>query len=173
MGDMSTLAAVRRGISDLSAPVLAYLCCLALAAAATFAILLRSGYGPGSWGGVVGLGAVAALGERGRIKLTGRLDVSISLLPAIFAAVLFGPVAAMLVFGASVVGLEMPLAGRLTYLSSRALTGAAAAGAASAAGLWIDGGTGAVIASATAAALVAEVLDAVFASVTHWLRGNG
>jgi putative nucleotidyltransferase with HDIG domain len=122
---------------------------------------------------VIGLGAVAALGERGRIKLTGALDVSISLLPAIFAAVLFGPIAAMLVFGASVVGLQMPLAGRFTYFCSRALTGAAAAGAAATAGSAMAGGTGAVLASSAAAALVAEVLDAVFASVTYRLRGNG
>lgn len=173
MGDMSTLAHVRRELADLSLPVIAYLCCLALATAVTLSALLGAGYRPGSWGGVIGLGAVAALGERGRIKLTGTLDVSISLLPAVFAAVLFGPVAAMLVFGASVAGLQMPVAGRLTYLCSRALTGAAAAGAAAAASLWIVGGTGAVIASSTAAALVAEVLDAAFASVTHWLRGNG
>ena len=35
------------------------------------------------------------------------------------------------------------------------------------------GGAGAVIASSTAAALVAEGLDAAFASATHRLRGNG
>src|SRR5207245_3995551 len=47
------------------------------------------------------------------------------------------------------------------------------AGAASAAAAWISSGAGEVIAAATAAALAAEVLDAVFASNTHWLRGNG
>jgi putative nucleotidyltransferase with HDIG domain len=173
MGDMSTLAHVRKELADLSPAVLAYLCALSLATAATFSALLSAGYRPVSWAGVIGLGAVAALGERGRIKLSGTLDVSISLLPAVFAAVLFGPVAAMLVFGASVLGLEMPLAGRCTYFCSRALTGAAAAGAAAAAGSLMAGGTGAVLASSTAAALVAEVLDAGFASVTYWLRGNG
>ena len=45
------------------------------------------------WAGVIGLAAIAALGERGRIKLSGSLDVSISLLPAVLAAVLYGPVA--------------------------------------------------------------------------------
>jgi putative nucleotidyltransferase with HDIG domain len=170
---MSTLAKMRRELADLSAPVLIYLCCLAFATAVTFSALINAGQLPESWAGVIGLGAVAALGERGRIKLTGALDVSISLLPAIFAAVLFGPIAAMLVFGASVVGLEMPLAGRFTYFCSRALTGAAAAGAAAAAGSAMAGGTGAVLASSAAAALVAEVLDAVFASVTYRLRGNG
>jgi putative nucleotidyltransferase with HDIG domain len=174
MGDMSTIASVRRELADLSPPLLIYVCSLALATAVTFSALLTAGYLPSSWAGVIGLGAVAALGERGRIKLSNTLDVSISLLPAVFAAVLFGPIAAMLVFGASVVGLEMPIVGRVAYFCSRALTGAAAAGAAAAAAsLVAGGGTGAVIAASTAAALVAEVLDACFASMTYWLRGYG
>ena len=37
----------------------------------------------------------------------------------------------------------------------------------------MHGGAGEVIASSTAAALVAEVIDAAFASLTHRLRGNG
>jgi putative nucleotidyltransferase with HDIG domain len=79
----------------------------------------------------------------------------------------------MIVFGASVAGLTIPLAGRIAYLSTRALTGAAAAGAATAAAELMGGGLGGTIASATVAALVAEVLDAGFASTTHRLRGNG
>jgi putative nucleotidyltransferase with HDIG domain len=176
MGDMSTLARIRRELGDLTLPVLIYICVVALATATTFVGLLLYNAQPdraGTWVGVFGLAAIAALGERGRIKLSGSLDVSISLLPAVFAAVLYGPVAAMIVFGASVFGLQMPLAGRLTYLCSRALTGAAAAGAAAVAASVMSGGAGEVIASSTAAALVAEVLDAAFASATHRLRGNG
>ena len=176
MGDMSTIARIRRELGGLTFPLVTYMCVVALAAAATLAGLLVADAEPnqpGTWVGVFGLAAIAALGERGRIKLSGSLDVSISLLPAVFAAVLYGPVAAMIVFGASVFGLQMPLAGRLTYFCSRALTGAAAAGAASAAALAMSAGTGEVIASSTAAALVAEVLDAAFASATHRLRGNG
>ena len=172
MGDMSTLAKIRRELGDLSPAILVYICLVAFACVATFATLLVYGTEVGSWSGVVGLSAIAALGERGRIKLRGSLDVSIAMLPAVFAAVLFGPVAAMIVFGASVLGLEIPLAGRLAYFCSRALTGAAAAGAAAEAAQ-IAGGIGSIIAGATAAALVAEVLDATFASITHWLRGNG
>jgi hypothetical protein len=130
---MSTITKIRRELADLSPPVIAYIATVSLAALGTFAALLFWHGQPGNWAGVIGLGAIAALGERGRIKLQGSLDVSISLLPAVFAAVLYGPVAAMLVFGASVFGLTMPFAGRVAYLSSRALTGAAAAGAAAAA----------------------------------------
>jgi len=135
--------------------------------------LALAGVGVGSWPGVIALGAVAAFSERGRIKLKGSLDVSISLLPATFAAVLYGPLAAMLVFGASVVGLSLPVAGRIAYMSSRALTGAAAAGAAAAVASAMSGGTGAIVAAAAAASLVAEGLDALFASVAFALRKLG
>ena len=123
MGDMSTLARIRRALGDLTLPVVVYMCVVALAAATTFAGLLlykRRARADGDVGWRLWPCAIAALGERGRIKLSGSLDVSISLLPAVFAAVLYGPVAAMIVFGASVFGLQMPLAGRLTYLCSRA-----------------------------------------------------
>jgi putative nucleotidyltransferase with HDIG domain len=170
---MSTITRIRRELADLSLPVLVYVAVVSSAAAGTFAALLYWHGQPGNWVGVVALCAIATVGERGRIKLHGNLDVSISLLPAVFAAVLYGPVAAMLVFGPSVLVHTMPFFGRLTYLSSRALTGAAAAGAAIVAGGLMSGGAGEVIAASTAAALVAEVLDAAFASITHRLRGNG
>src|SRR5207248_7706838 len=118
-------------------------------------LLVLIGVGVGSWPGVIALAAVAAFSERGRIKLKGNLDVSISLLPATFAAVLYGPLAAMIVFGASVAGLSLPIAVRIAYLSSRALTGAAAAGAAAAVAAVMSGGAGEIVAAATVAALVA------------------
>ena len=170
---MSTFPQLKAAISDVTASVAAYIAAVTLAAAATAIFLVSIGLGVGSWPGVVALASVAAFSERGRIKLKGSLDVSISLLPATFAAVLYGPLAAMLVFGASVVGLSIPLAGRVAYLSSRALTGAAAAGAAAAVAAPMSGGAGAVVAAAAAASLVAEGLDALFASVAFALRGLG
>ncbi|MBA3841576.1 MAG: HD-GYP domain-containing protein [Actinobacteria bacterium] len=150
-----------------------YIGVVASAAAGLLAALLLDGGSVENWPGVLGLAAIAAVGERGRINLRGRLDVSISLLPAILAAVLFGPVAAMIVFGASVFGLTIPLAGRIAYLATRALTGAAAAGSAAGVVAVMAGGTGAIIASSAAAVLCAEVLDSAFAGATHRLRGNG
>ena len=170
---MSTFPKVKAAISDLTAPVAAYIVAVTLAATMTAVALALAGVGVGSWPGVVALGAVAAFSERGRIKLKGSLDVSISLLPATFAAVLYGPLAAMLVFGASVVGLSLPVAGRIAYLSSRALTGAAAAGAAAAVASAMSGGAGAIVAAAAAASLVAEGLDALFASAAFALRRLG
>ena len=53
---------------------------------------------------VLGLAATAALAERGRVRLTRYLEESISLLPTLFAAVVFGPLAAMVVAAASMLG---------------------------------------------------------------------
>jgi putative nucleotidyltransferase with HDIG domain len=163
----------RRTTADLTVPVGIYIAVVVLLAASVAGVLTAIGTDVKNWPGVLALAVVAAIAERGGIALRGKLNVSISLLPAVFAAVLFGPLAAMIVFGASVAGLSIPLAGRVAYLSTRALTGAAAAGAAAGAASVMSGGIGGIIASATTAALVAEVLDAGFASTTHRLRGNG
>jgi putative nucleotidyltransferase with HDIG domain len=95
-------------------------------------------------------------------------------LPATFAAVLYGPLAGTVVFGASVFGLSsMPYAGRVAHLCSRALTGAAAGGAVLVVVSVMSNGTGEIVAAASIAALVAEVLDDVFASITFRLRRRG
>src|SRR4051812_34527352 len=170
---MSTFPPIKLAIADLSPAVAIYIATVSAIASATAILLILVGVGVGSWAGVIALAAVAAFSERGRIELKGSLDVSISLLPATFAAVLYGPLAAMIVFGASVAGLSLPLAGRVAYMSSRALTGAAAAGASLAVASLMAGGAGQIVAAATVAALVAEALDALFASVAFALRGLG
>jgi putative nucleotidyltransferase with HDIG domain len=163
----------RQAMADLTAPVAVYVAVVTVAAATVAAALATGGRPNVNWWAVAALAVVAAVAERGGIALRGKLNVSISLLPAVFAAVLFGPLAAMIVFGASVAGLSIPFVGRFAYLSTRALTGAAAAGAAAAVAAVMSAGVGEIIAAATVAALVAELLDAGFASTTHRLRGNG
>jgi putative nucleotidyltransferase with HDIG domain len=123
---------------------------------------------------VLGLCAVAAFGERGQIALRGEMKLSISLLPAIFAATLFGPLAAIIVFAASVAGMtRFPPAGRVAYLATRSLTGALAAGAAALAGDALASGTGAVVAAATAASVTAQIADAGVATFLYSLRRKG
>jgi putative nucleotidyltransferase with HDIG domain len=170
---MSIIERIRQVAADLTAPVAAYVAVLALAAAGILAGLVLTHEPLGNWAGVVGLAAVAALGEGGRIKVRGELRISISLLPAVCAAVLYGPLAGMAVFGASVLGLPFPLVGRLTYLSSRAITGAAAAGASAGVAALVPQGVGSIIAGSGAAALVAEVVDGAFISAVFTLRGYG
>jgi putative nucleotidyltransferase with HDIG domain len=170
---MSTFSKIRTAVEDLTAPVAVYLVVVSLTAAMAAMALVLGGVRFGSWAGVFALATTAALAERGRIKLKGTLDISISLLPATFAAVLYGPLAGMVVFAASVAGLSLPLAGRIAFLSSRALTGAAAGGAAAFVASQMGGGIGEIVAASAAAALVAEGLDALFASITFTLRRLG
>jgi putative nucleotidyltransferase with HDIG domain len=165
---------ISQQFAELTPRVLFYVVAVVATATSVTIGLISDGQGLGSSiPAVVGLAFVAAYGERGRITLRGNLTVSISLLPAIFAAVLFGPLAAMAVFGASAVGLSFPVLGRVTYLASRALTGALAAGAVIVITGMMSAGTGETVVAATAAALVAELADAGFASLTYWLRGHG
>lgn len=173
LGDVSMFPRIRAAVEDLTAPVAAYMAVVLVAAAITATVLVLAGVGVGSWLGVAALATIAVLVERGRIRLRPNLDVSISLLPATFAAVLYGPLAGMMVFGASVVGLRIPIAGRVAYLGSRALTGAAAAGASAAVASLMTAGVGEIVAAATVAALVAEALDALFASFAFALRRLG
>ena len=153
--------------------VLAYVLLVFVSASIVAGGLITFDHGLGNPAAVVGLAIVAAYGERGRIRLRGNLDVSISLLPAIFAAVLFGPLAAMVVFGASALGLSFPWVGRLTYVSSRALTGALAAAAVAGVAYFMGASVGETVVAAAVGAGVAEVADAGFASLTFKLRGHG
>ncbi len=66
-------------------------------------------YGIGNVYAVAGLAIVAAIAERGRVRLTNEFWVTISVLPTVFAAAMFGPLAAMVVAALSYVG-DFPVA---------------------------------------------------------------
>ena len=57
---------------------------------------------------VAGLAAAAAFAERGRIRIGGVTEASISVLPTVFAAAVLGPLAATTVAAASFIG-DFPL----------------------------------------------------------------
>jgi len=177
LGDTQVLRRFREAFAGLTPPLIAYVCAVDVGAAVAFAALLLTGQQLGNPYAVTGLALVACYGERGHITLRattrGPFTVSISLLPAIAAAVLFGPLAAMTVFGVSALGLPYPIVGRLSYIGSRALTGALAAGAVVGIESMMDPGIGRSVVASTAAALVAFVADAGFASITFTLRGFG
>src|SRR5207248_2491918 len=83
-----------------------------------------SGWSFGNPWVVLSLALVAAIAERGRVRLTTSTEVSISLIPTLFAAVLFGPLASMLVAAASFVGdFGRPYLKWSSYTSSRAIAG--------------------------------------------------
>jgi putative nucleotidyltransferase with HDIG domain len=173
LGDTQVFRRIQQAFSGFTPTLLGYFVGVWVVALGVVASLVASRHGLGNPPAVLGLAVVAAYGERGRIKLRGDFNVSISLLPAIFAAVLFGPLAAMVVFGASALALSYPVVGRLSHLASRSLTGAFAAGAVGVVASSMSAGVSETVIASVAAALVAETADAAFASVTYWLRGYG
>jgi putative nucleotidyltransferase with HDIG domain len=174
LGDMQGLRRIRREFADLQGWMALYLACVVLVVAVAAAALIDTGFGVGSPVAVTALAAIAAIGEwRGRITLRGNVWMSISLFPSVFAAVLFGPLAGMIVFGASALGLRIPAAGRLVYFWNRAIIGGASGAAAAVVVALIPGGVEETVAAATVAALTAELVDAALTSITFSLRGLG
>jgi putative nucleotidyltransferase with HDIG domain len=145
------------------------------------AALVIAGYGleGGLWT-VLALIAVNAVAERGGVWITGTTQLSIALLPTLFAAVLFGPLAAGLVNASSMLGDPEVLlrsdperAPRLkfaSYASSRFISG-------SAAGLIAQGlldlsssEFGGLMIATLGAAFAAEGLELIFAAVAAKIR---
>src|SRR3990172_9568007 len=96
--------AARRLFSSPSFRVEAYAAILAVVAAGLAYGLYEAGYSLGSAWAVLGLALLSAIAERGRVRLNSNTELSISLLPTLFAAVAFGPLAAMVVGAASLIG---------------------------------------------------------------------
>ena len=137
---------------------------------------------------VLGLACVAAVAERGRVKLGGVTEASISVLPTVFAAAIFGPLAAALVAAASFAGDFPPLlrADRRRaavsrgapylkwgiYTCIRVIYAAVAGFAAAAVATRVHDSDFRLLAATATAALVAEPLDVVFGALTLGLRGG-
>jgi putative nucleotidyltransferase with HDIG domain len=133
--------------------------------------LAASGYELGNPFAVAALCLAAAIAQRGKLAFSGAHEVSISLFPILLAAVLFGPLGAMAVSVASMLGEETrPLTRWILYTSSRSLTGAAAGVLAISIS---DGTLPSILAASAAAALCTQVLDLAFAAVVYTLRGHG
>ena len=79
------------------------------------------------WWALIGLSAVAAVAERQSVAMAGNIEMSVSFLPFVFAAVAFGPLAAAIVGAVANLADFRPPYGRwLVYTPARALTGAGA-----------------------------------------------
>lgn len=151
-----------------------YAALLAAGAASTAAALIVYGAGPGPSFVVLGLAIAAAFAERGSVRLSSTLEESISALPMLFAAVLFGPLAALIVASASMLGdFTRPYLRWGIYTSSRAITAAVVGAVATATSGGFDSRPVGLAVSTITAAVVAQVLDGVFASMTVYLRRRG
>jgi putative nucleotidyltransferase with HDIG domain len=163
-----------RGFRATDASLALYVASLAIGAIGISAALASAGYATRTPWGVFALAGVAALAERAGVRLNATTEASISLLPTVFAAVLFGPLAAMVVGAASMLGdFGRPYTRWVAYTSSRAITAAAAGLAAISAGMVSSSVVGGVAAATVAAALTAEGLDVAFAATINKLRRNG
>jgi putative nucleotidyltransferase with HDIG domain len=138
------------------------------------ASLAAAGVDVGNRWSVLALCLVAAIAERGSIRVTSTTQESISLLPTLFAAVLFGPLAAAAVGGASMISqMRSPYLAWGLYTSSRAITGAVAGTVAQLALALPLSGVGSIAVATATSAVVAEALDLGFGAVTRRVRRNG
>jgi putative nucleotidyltransferase with HDIG domain len=149
-------------------PVFLWVAFLVASAVTAALLLVLEGYTLGNVWVTIVLAFAAALAERGRVRLNRYMEESISLVPTLFAAIVFGPLAAMVVAAASMVGaFGSPYLKWATYTSTRALTGAATG---LAAGWAADLKTTHI---ASVGTLVSQVLDASFAALTIRVRKIG
>jgi putative nucleotidyltransferase with HDIG domain len=159
-------------------PIEAYAALTLLGAVAMVSLLALFGYGLSSPTAVALLSVTALLAEAQSVQLTPTFELSVGSLTIIFAAVLFGPMAAVVVGAA---GLLVDLRRRdadqhylrwIVWTSSRALVAGAAGLAATAAG-----GSGAAtlgkLLAAVAAASAADVAgDLLLSPLPAVIRGN-
>ncbi len=151
-----------------------YAALLGLGAAASAIGLISFGVELGPPVVVAALAGAAAFSERGTVRLSRTIEESVSALPMLFAAVLFGPLAALVVAAASMLGdFTRPYLRWGIYTSSRMITAAAVGVLAVATSGAIESPTLALAAGTLVAAVVAQVLDAAFAALTVHLRGRG
>lgn len=178
-----TLQVLRRVAADPGRRTIAYVACLVFLACGTAIALFALGsYELHEPLVVLILGVSAAVAERTNVRLTRTAELSISVLPILLAAVLFGPLAAGLVGAASNLGDSELVLGRgsgrapglkwATYSSTRFMVGAATGLAAQATIELIPSQFGGLIAATLVGALVSEVLEFGFAVLTAAVRGN-
>jgi HD-GYP domain-containing protein (c-di-GMP phosphodiesterase class II) len=158
----------------------AYVVVVSTTAIATAGALLLAGYGLESPVTVVVLAIVAAAGERVSVRITKNIEQSVSALPMLFAAVLFGPLAAGAVAAASMLGdpeltsrADPDRAPRLkwaTYTSTRFIGATLTAFAAQKTDALVPSVFGGLIAATLVGAVVSETIDLVFAITTAAVR---
>jgi putative nucleotidyltransferase with HDIG domain len=151
----------------------AYFVTLFLLASLLTAIGLLTGYSAGRIWAVLLLGFAATIAERQRVSLSTETQASISVIPIVLAAVLFGPVSGMVVAALSNLGaLEKPLIKWCIYTCSNSITGSLAGFCALVGSSIASSGVAKVAVGTAAAALAAEVSELSFAATTKWLRGK-
>jgi putative nucleotidyltransferase with HDIG domain len=151
----------------------AYAIAVALLAAAVATWLAVSWSLEGATWVLIPLAILAIAAERGNIRFSKDTQVSISLLPTLFAAVIFGPIGAMIVGAASLLGdFRPPYLKWAIYTCTRAVNGAITGLSAYYLAEAASGSQVGSIALATfGGAVTVHFLDILFAALTGWVRG--
>jgi putative nucleotidyltransferase with HDIG domain len=162
------------GASDRDALVRTYLLSLGMVASILGVTLIELGFATFSIWAVVALSLVAAAFERNSVRLSGTTETSIALLPVVFAAVLFGPVAAMIVgAGSMLTDFSAPYLKWGVYTCSRTVTGALVGLVAVTTEALVGNRVASIVIATALTAIVAELLDLCSAACMRRLRGNG
>ena len=132
-----------------------------------------TGTGPTPIWPLAALSLAALIAERQSVRVSPRLELSVSFLPIVLAAVIYGPLGAIIVSTSSLLlDFGRPHARWIVWTSSRSLA-AACAGIAAAAvvGSYGDHSFRRVVAAVAAATIVEQLGDFLLGSVTAKLRG--
>lgn len=152
---------------------------LVVAAGVTIVALLAAGYALESPFTVLALALVAAVGERSSVRLARDKEQSVSTVPVLLSAVLFGPLAGATVGALSMLG-DAELVSRRSdraprlkwavYTSTRCIGGAATGLAAQAVILFVPSDFGGLVAAALVGSVVSELFDMGFGMLTFAVR---
>jgi HD-GYP domain-containing protein (c-di-GMP phosphodiesterase class II) len=160
-----------RGLDEIERRSLLYAACLWVIACALVVAIAINDSRSGSPLVVLLLAAVAAIAERSRVELQSHVSMSISLVPTLFAAVLFGPLAAVLVAIASLLAeLRRPYLRWASYTASRTITAAVTGLCATGVLGMVPGRLTGVAAATLVGALVSQCLDTAFVTIALRLR---
>ena len=139
--------------------------------ALSVALLISSGRPAANLYVVALLAAVAAVAERSRVEVSPQLSESIVLVPTLFAAVLFGPIAAMIVaFASFLPEFHVPYLRWASYTASRMITAAFTGLVAFAIAGSISNRLTAVAIATIVGAFASQCLDAAFAVTAGRVR---
>jgi putative nucleotidyltransferase with HDIG domain len=148
-----------------------YVLLVGLAAAGTATALVLAGFKlPPLWV-IVSIGLLAAAAERAQVRLTNHIAISISLLPILFVAVVYGPLAGMAVAAIAMLGdFRAPHLRWALYTGAGALNGALAGIVAMHSGALTDSAMGSTFLATALAALSLQVFDLMIVTLTFVVR---
>jgi putative nucleotidyltransferase with HDIG domain len=154
--------------------VAGYACLLAVGVSAMAAGCVASGIGLGQPVPIIALAVLAMYAERKCVRVSATTELSVSFLPLVFSAVVFGPLAAMAVGAFAILSdFRRPLLRWTTWTLVRMTVGAIAGLAALGVHALGGKGFGWLLLSVAAAAAANSVADVILSGVAPALRGTG